>query len=155
MSIHQFATFLVNGNLCGTNILQIREVIKGPEYSPVPQAPDIVEGLMNLRGQIVTVINVAKSLGLRQHGSCETCIILKTDDELVKHFSEDALIEKTGSDVLGLLVDEMGEVVDIDDAIIDSSPANTPAADSEYIKGVVKLEDELMTILSLKRVLAI
>lgn len=155
MSTSQYATFYVNDALCGTNILQIREVIKDPVYSPVPQAPFMVEGLMNLRGQIVTVINMAKSLGLAIQTTSlyTTCIILKTDEELAKQDFGKSPSERIGPDGVGLLVSDMGEVIDIDEDDIDAPPANTPSPDKEYILGVAKLKDELMTIVSLKKIL--
>jgi len=155
MSSRLFATFYVNDALCGTDILQIREVIERPEYSNVPQAPAIVEGLMNLRGQIVTVIDVARSLGVSstEGKRPSTCIILKTDGELEGLDSGGDTLEHIGTEIVGLLVDKMGEVVEIEDESIDASPANTSQKDLEFIKGIAKLDKELMTILSLKRVL--
>ena len=155
MTVRQFATFCVNDALYGTDILQIREVIERPDYSPVPQAPPIVEGLMNLRGQIITVIDLARSLGVSAAGreKPRTCVILKTDGELEGQRTQDTALERIGPENVGLLVDGMGEVVEIDDGEIDASPANTSPADLEFIKGVAKLDKELLTILSLRRVL--
>jgi purine-binding chemotaxis protein CheW len=155
MSARLFASFYVNDALCGTDILQIREVLERPEYSRVPQAPAIVEGLMNLRGQIVTVIDVARSLGVASTSPerARTCIILKTDGEMEGLRREGPPLERVGAETVGLLVDSMGEVLEIDDESIDVSPANTSQTDLEFIKGVAKLDKELMTILSLERVL--
>ncbi len=156
MSTLQFATFFINETLCGMNILQIREVISQPGYSPVPQAPSIVIGLMNLRGQILTVIDTRRSLGIAggYDPESETCIVLKTDAELESHRLSGEWIERLGNDAVGLIVDRMSEVVEIDERDIDASPANLLRHNAEFIRGVVKLDQGLVTILRLERVLA-
>jgi purine-binding chemotaxis protein CheW len=154
MSTAQFATFYVDDAPFGVDILQIREVIRGVACTPVPQARDEVHGLMNLRGQIVTVVDLGRRLGLggdaRSRG---TCIILKTDDELQAFRDRDSTIEPVGSDAVGLLVDRMGEVVTVPAEDIDQAPANTPEADQTFLRGVVKLDGELLTLLRLRAVL--
>ncbi len=142
----------------GTNILQIREVIANPVYSPVPQAPANIDGLMNLRGQVVSVINVAEAIGLKNYQKHAEgfCLILKTDAEIDTHFKGEQLwIEKTGPDVVGLLVEEMGEVRELNTGDIDTAPANSDWRESAMIKGVAGLEQEIMMILSLEQVTAV
>lgn len=154
MSTLQFASFYLDDALYGIGILQIREVIKQIASSPVPQAPDVVDGLMNLRGQIVTLIDLSRSLGLTDAGGeRETCIILKTDQELLNMALPSAQFDQVGSDAVGLLVDRMGEVVDVDEGDIAPAPANASQVDAGFLRGVVQLDDELMSILSLSRVL--
>lgn len=149
-----FASFFIGHDLFGTNILQIREVIENPPYSPVPHSPDIVLGLMNLRGQIVTLIDTATSLGVETDPANppRTCIILKTDEELSR-VERSSFIEAVGGDAVGLLVDRMGEVVEVPNQNIDRSPANASAGQSAFILGVAKLDQQLMTLLCLQRVL--
>lgn len=149
----QFASFYLGDDLYGINILQIREVIQNPEYSPVPQAPAIVEGLMNLRGQIVTVIDTSRSLGFPEAEDRSTCIILKTDEELGAKRLAGSWVVSVGQDTVGLLVERMGEVVDLSEEEIDASPANASEQASSYILGIAKLEGELMTLLDLSHVL--
>ncbi len=150
-----FASFWIGDDLFGTNILQIREVIQSPDYSPVPHAPDMVLGLMNLRGQIVTLIDTASSLGLSTTPAAppRTCIILKTDQEL-ERVERGPFMEQVGEDAVGLLVDRMGEVVEVSHQHIDRSPANTSDGQSVFILGVAKLDKKLMTLLRLQRILA-
>ncbi len=150
----QFASFVVDDVLYGVNILQVGEVLKGIGYSPVPGAHQNVLGLMNLRGQIVTIVDLAKSLGISSpQDEKNTCIIMKTDAQLDSLSLGSKNIERTGQDAVGLLVNRMAEVVDVDPKEIAAYPANTSQTDASFVKGVIKLEHELLTILSLERVL--
>ena len=160
MTALQLATFYLDEVLWAVNVLQIREVIRNPQFSPLPQAPPSVCGLMNLRGQIVSVIDLGTSLGHTQAlddsvstGPANTCVILKTDAELPQAHLESQRLEQAGPDPVGLLVQAMGEVVEIDEEEIDAAPPNATEEESRFIKGVAKLEGDLLLLLSLGCVL--
>ncbi|MBU1430455.1 chemotaxis protein CheW [Myxococcota bacterium] len=148
----QFATFKLDETLWGIDILQIREIIIQLESYPVPQAPPHVHGLMNLRGQIVTIIDLRQRLRYNAEAEAKAgcCVILKTDGELVKG----ALgLERIGADAVGLLFSEIGEVLAIEEEQIEPAPAHATAVGGEFIQGVVALDETLMLIMKLAPVL--
>lgn len=148
----QFATFKLDETLWGIDILQIREIIIQIESFPVPQSPDYVHGLMNLRGQIVTIINLRQRLNYNTERGGEEgcCVILKTNDELAKSVYP---LEKIGADAVGLLFSEIGEVLTIDEERVEPVPAHAAVVDGQFIQGVVPLDDDLMLVMKLTPVL--
>ena len=131
MSTKQFVTFRIDRHLLGLDVLGVREINRVVDMTPVPRAPDHVRGLVNLRGQILTVFDLGARLGLgaRRIGRSTHNVILK-------------------SDAVGLLVDAIGEVIQADIEDIEAPPANVGGIEGEFIDGVVKLEKELLVILS-------
>ncbi len=132
----QFVTFRVNGFLLGIDILMIREINQILDITDVPHAPPHVLGLVNLRGQTITVFDLGVRLGLGSR--------ILTDDSHNVIFKYDAV---------GLLVDNIGDVARVDEEEIEPPPANTGGIGTEYIEGVVKLENELLLVLSTKKIL--
>jgi purine-binding chemotaxis protein CheW len=155
MSVLQMATFSVNDNLYGVDILRVREVLKKVSCSPVPGAHPAIVGLTNLRGQVVTVIDLGRRLepGEPPGGSRDTCVIIKTDDELTRQGLLEAVGDRVGSDAVGILVDEMGEVVTVEEEQLEDPPAHVSEDERNLVKSVVQLDETLMTRLSLERVL--
>jgi purine-binding chemotaxis protein CheW len=157
MGISTFATFFLNEQLFGLDILLIREINKHLDISPVPHAPDYISGLINLRGQIVTLIDLKHRLGL---GPCEINedthnIIIKTEAELQELSKREQIADQVAIlDKVGLLVGKIGDVVSVSREEIEDPPANLGKLDGKYISGVVKLEKELMAILSPAQILS-
>jgi purine-binding chemotaxis protein CheW len=136
----ELATFYVGDALCGMGILQIQEINKTMMMTKVPQAPEYVLGILNLRGQIVTIIDLGKKLGLG-----ETDISLDP---------RNIIVNSAGSCV-GLLVKKIGDVVEINAAKIERSPANMGGIQGEYFTGVYKTDKNLIGILEINKVLNI
>ncbi|MBF0101823.1 MAG: chemotaxis protein CheW [Desulfobacterales bacterium] len=138
MSTVQFVSFVIDSNLCGINILNVREINSVLDITPVQHAPDYVRGLINLRGQTVTVCDLGVRLGLepRTITSETKNIILKEED-------------------VALLVDSIGDVVEVEEDEIRPSPANFGDIEREFMDGIVRLESQLLIILSAKRLIAI
>jgi len=134
--------------------LQVREILQRFDIAVVPQAPPVVRGLMNLRGQIVTALDLATCLGLPTMASNGTCIVLKTDTELARVKWANRELEATGPDPVGLVVERMGDVIEVDASAIDVTPANTNPALRPFVRGVVRLEGELLLLLKLAPVLS-
>ncbi|MCA9548637.1 MAG: purine-binding chemotaxis protein CheW [Myxococcales bacterium] len=155
MSVLQMATFSVNDNLYGVDILRVREVLKRVSCSPVPGAHPAIVGLTNLRGQVVTVIDLGRRLDPHEapNSTRDTCVIIKTDEELTRQGLLDVVGDRVGSDAVGILVDEMGEVVTVEDEQLEDPPAHVSEIERTLVKSVVQLEGNLMTRLSLERVL--
>jgi purine-binding chemotaxis protein CheW len=135
----ELATFYVGDALCGMDILKVQEINKLMEMTKVPQAPAYVMGILNLRGQIVTVIDLSKKLGLGAVEVNDTSrnIIVNSDNEYI-----------------GLLVSRISDVVEADWQRVEPPPANIGGVQGVFFKGVFKMEDRLIGILDADRVLA-
>lgn len=152
----QLVTFLLGSGLFGIDVLLIREINRGMDIAKVCPSPDYVEGLMNLRGQIVTIINPSQRLGIKSENVEEhSCIILKTKHELERHISEGLVDGDVSKEVVGLRVDTIAEMVMVNDDEMEQPPANVGGIEAAYIKGIVKLENNLLLALNLSKVLQI
>ncbi len=134
----QLACFVIDDLLCGIDIKWVQEINRNLELTQVPLAPDYVVGIMNLRGRIVTVINLGKKLGLSPctMGSKSRVIIVDREDEYI-----------------GLLVDGIKDVVTIDASRITPPPANIAIDKGTFFSGAYKSQDSLISILDVEMVL--
>jgi purine-binding chemotaxis protein CheW len=132
----QFSTFFVADLFFGVDVLNVQEVLRFQQMTPVPQAPDVIEGLINLRGQIVTAIDMRKQLGLPK----------RADDK-----SPMNIVVRTSDGAVCLLVDEIGDVLDMDAGAWERPPENLAAAAKELIRGVYKLNGRLLLVLDAER----
>lgn len=139
-NVIELATFYVGDALCGMDILNVQEINKLMEMTKVPQAPDYVTGILNLRGQIVTIIDLGQKLGL---GMAE-----------ISSESRNIIINAPGEHV-GLLVTRISDVVMADPDKIEPPPANMKGIQGDFFTGVYKTENKLIGILDVKEVLRI
>jgi purine-binding chemotaxis protein CheW len=132
----QFSTFFVADLFFGVDVLNVQEVLRFQQMTPVPQAPEVIEGLINLRGQIVTAIDMRRRLRLPPRGGDKSPmnIVVRTTDGAVS-----------------LLVDEIGDVLDMDPATYERPPENLDPAARELIRGVYKLKGRLLLVLDAER----
>lgn len=153
----QFTTFYLGRGLFGIDVLQVREINKNIEITPVDPSPDFVMGLMNLRGQIISVIDLGIKLGLeKQQASDHTCcVVLKTNSELERVIHEGLLSEGTTDDFVGLMVDKIGDMILVEENDIEPPPANINGVDSVYLNGVIKLDTSLIVTLKLGKILTL
>ncbi len=151
--MEQFATFYLNDTLLGLPILTVREITPHIEMTEVPLAPDFIRGLVNLRGQVVTIMDLGAKLGLGMRRISENTrlIIIKTNSELSDPALELGI--KTSDDPVGLLIDRIGDVVSAEEEEIEPPPANMDVGDLKYIRGVVKTREALLTVLNLHQLL--
>lgn len=135
-STKQFCTFFVNGLFFGVEVLKVQEVIRYQEMTPVPLAPTMIEGLINLRGQIVTAIDLRRrlELALRDPGQLPMNVVVRSEDGAVS-----------------LLVDEIGDVVEIQDDIYERPPETLKGVARELVQGVYKLKERLLLILDTEK----
>ena len=128
----QFATFFVADLFFGVDVLHVQEVLRFQAMTPVPKAQRAVEGLINLRGQIVTAIDMRRRLGMppRAGNKSPMNIVIRTSDGAVS-----------------LLVDEIGDVLEMDAGTYEQTPENLDPAARELIHGVYKLKDKLLLVL--------
>lgn len=117
----------------GVDVLSVQEVIKCPSLTPVPLAPDSIEGLLNLRGQILTAIDLRRQFGLAGGDSSRAGKML--------------IIVRTGKVEAALLVDSVGEVIDVTEETFEEVASNIPATVRPYLVGVHKLEKRLLHVL--------
>ncbi len=132
MASRQFATFEVDGQLFGVEVNTVKEVLSYDEYTPVPLAPPAVGGLFNLRGQVIAAIDLRVQLGLpRQEMRGPVMnVILRGDGEPVS-----------------LLVDRIGEVVDLADDEFEPPPDTLTGPARDLVVGTYKLAGRLMLVL--------
>ena len=153
--MRQLTPFYLGENLLGINVLTIREINRHIEITPVDRAPDYVAGLMNLRGQIVTVLDLGVRLGIGARPITEhsCCIVLKTNDEIKRMTDIGLVIEETCPDIVGLLVDSVEDIISVEDSQIEPSPANVGEVDGKFITGVAKQDGNLVVVLNLSMVI--
>lgn len=137
--IVELATFYVGDALCGMDILKVQEINKLMQMTKVPQAPDYVVGILNLRGQIVTIIDLGLKLGL---GSTD----LSADPRNI--------IVNTAGGAVGLLVRKISDVVSANMERREPAPANMRGIQGEYFTGVYKTDNNLIGILNVDKVLS-
>lgn len=142
----QYITFYVNDRMFGVDIRLVREVCSDPEITPVARAPEFVRGLLNLRGQLVTVIDMNTRLGTgrRDGGQGTSCIVLKTTEELRQISQNESIGDTTAEDRVGLLVDGVGDAVTADESQIEGAPAHAGDEEGKFLSSVVKLDDGLL-----------
>lgn len=136
--VSQWVIFRLADESYGVNVVQVREVLRIAEIAPVPGAPDYVMGIINLRGNVVTVIDARKRFNLP----------VKALDEA----SRIMIIEADGQ-IIGLLVDSVAEVVRLRAAEIESVPNVGNGDSANYIQGVMNRADELLILLDLNKFL--
>ena len=149
----QFMTFILGGGTYGINILGIREINYNQSATPAPLAKTHIVGLLNLRGQIVTVFDTGIPLGYKDRRSCEqsSLLIMKTNSELSPVARRDGV--ETHVDQVGLMVDQIGDVISCDEAEIEPVPAHADVNVAKYLEGVVKQGDALVGIINVPELL--
>ena len=132
----QFATFTLNSLFLGVDVLKVQEVIRYQTMTRVPTAPAMVEGLINLRGQIITAIDLRLRLDLpaRPEDQLPMNVVVRTDDG-----------------ALSLLVDEIGDVVEIADESFERIPETVTGVVRDLVTGVYKLDGRLLLILDTEK----
>ena len=134
----QYATVHVDTLFLGIEVAKVQEVMRDQQMTDVPLAPPAIKGLINLRGQIVIAVDTRHSLGLAalETGESAHNIIIRSDDGGVS-----------------LLVDEIGDVLDVPIEAFAPVPENMPAERRELIEGVYNLNERLLLILDTKKLL--
>jgi len=128
----QFCTFYLDGYLFGIELLQVQEVIQRLEFTEVPLSPFAVRGLMNLRGQIVMGVDLRRQLDLPER---------RPDEPMMN------VVIRSKDDAISLLVDEIGDVVEVGDESFEPPPETLRGRVRSVILGVHKLEKQLMHVL--------
>jgi len=135
----QWVTFRLDNETYGVNVMLVQEVLRVSEIAPVPGAPDYVLGIINLRGNVVTVIDTRKRFGLAPRDMDDSTRIVIIE------------IEKQ---VIGILVDSVAEVVDLRMSEIETAPNVGNDESSKFIQGVATRDDELLILVDLNKLLS-
>src|SRR5215471_9728549 len=136
----QYCTFFVAGHYFGLDVLKVQEIIRYQEMTRVPLAPPVVQGLINLRGQIVTAIDLRRRLGLKD----------RPEDELPVN-----VIVQTDDGAVSLLVDEIGDVLEVEEKLFEPPPDTLTGNARELIRGAYKLNGRLMLLLDIDKALQV
>jgi len=134
----QWVTFRLAGETYGINVMQVQEVLRHSDIAPVPGAPPYVLGIINLRGNVVTVIDTRHRFGL-------------TSGELTE--STRIVIIETDSHVIGILVDSVAEVVYLRQSEIENAPNVGNDESAKFIQGVCHKNEELLILIELEKLL--
>lgn len=138
--ILQFVGFSIGMEKFGVDILTVQEIIRSTKVTPVPNSPSFVEGVINLRGDIIPVIDLRKRLNLYDR-----------DNAVDKNW---ILILRIGNRIAGFIVDNVTEVLKVPEDAIDPPPAIVIAGlENQYIKGVCEIDGALLVILDFESVL--
>jgi len=153
----QYSTFRLGDRLFGLDLMMIREINRILEITPVPHAREHLRGLINLRGQIVTILDLGVRLGLPRQDVGEEShnVILKTSAELaaIRQEPGHGAPLATSADLVGFLVDAIGDVVEADAATIEPPSANVSAAEGRFLAGVIKTDAGLLVLLDVREIL--
>jgi purine-binding chemotaxis protein CheW len=136
--IVQWVTFRLADETYGINVMQVQEVLRVSEIAPVPGAPHYVLGIINLRGNVVTVIDTRIRLGLATSEMTDSTRIV---------------IIETERHVVGILVDCVSEVVDVATSEVESAPNVGSDESANYIQGVTSRDNELLILVDLNKLL--
>lgn len=136
--ILQLVTFKIGDEEFAVDILQVQEIIKMPEYTRVPNSPRAVVGVINLRGKVIPVLDFRLQLGLEQREA----------DRMTR-----IAVVEIKSRVIGFIVDQVSEVIRVNKSITETPPAMVRGISSEYITSIGKLDERLLIMLDLERIL--
>ncbi|MEM7681845.1 MAG: chemotaxis protein CheW [Planctomycetota bacterium] len=136
----QLVSFVVGTEEYAIPILSVQEINRMMQITRVPQSPAFVEGVINLRGKIIPVVDLRKRFGMpaKEATGDERIVVVEVSAE-------------SGTRVLGFTVDRVNEVLRVPSDIVDPTPAMATGADSDYVQGVGKLDDRLLILLNLEK----
>jgi len=144
-NVQQFLTFVLSDEIYGIGILRIREIIEYANLTVVPLMPDFISGVINLRGNVVPVVNLArrfeqKSKDIGKRTSIVIIDIKGSDGESIE---------------IGIIVDIVNEVIELADSEIAAPPTFGTRIRADFIQGMGKIDDKLMVLLDVNHVLSI
>ncbi|KAF0193070.1 MAG: purine-binding chemotaxis protein CheW [Gammaproteobacteria bacterium] len=130
-TVTQWVTFRLAGETYGIEVMSVQEVLRVPEITPVPGVPDHVLGIINLRGKVVTVLDMRQRFGLPSTGLDDASRII---------------VIEIADDVVGVLVDRVAEVVYLNEAEVESAPDVGNRKSSRFIRGVHVSDDQMLIL---------
>jgi purine-binding chemotaxis protein CheW len=134
----RMVTFTLDGHLYGVEVVAVQEVLRGQTCTRIPLAPHTVAGLINLRGQVLSAVDLRALLDLPPQEASEPMLV----------------VVRVGGEPIALLVDTIGSGVDVDDAQFEPPPDTLSGPSRELLLGAYKLEDQLLLALDVNRAVA-
>ncbi len=136
----QLVIFKIGNEEFGVPINQVREIVRLIQITPIPRAPSFIEGVVNLRGQVLAVIDLAKKLNLKSNPRSEKTRII---------------VVEVDNNTVGMIVDEVTEVLKLPSENVKETPeVIATQIKQEYLKGIGKLDDRLLILIDLAKVLS-
>ncbi|MEY4616572.1 MAG: hypothetical protein RJB66_1532 [Pseudomonadota bacterium] len=140
MNSRQFCTFLVADRLYGIDVMNVQEITKMMAATKVPLAPNFVHGLINLRGQIATAVGLRELFDLNE----------------VKNNTESMNVVCKGEGLLlSLIVDQIGDVIEVEDAAFEATPETINPGVGRFMQGVYKISGNLLSIIDVKKIIEV
>jgi purine-binding chemotaxis protein CheW len=135
----RLVTFTLDGHLYGVDVNAVQEVLRGQPQTRIPLAPESVSGLINLRGQVMSAVELRARLGLADRSADQEPMLV---------------VVRIAGETIALLVDTIGAVMDVDDAQFELPPDTLSGPAREFLHGAYKLDDQLLLSLDVDRAVA-
>lgn len=135
----QIVVFSLGSETYGVDIASVREIIPVQKIVSVPRAPDFVEGIINLRGRVIPVLDLRKHFGFEQ----------KKGDP-----SQRIVLVEAGQESIGVIVDAVSSVLRISDESVEPAASVIVGAEIEYIQGIAKVDEELVVLIDLTKIIS-
>jgi purine-binding chemotaxis protein CheW len=136
--IRQYVGFMLGNEKFAISIMDVEEIIRLTEITPVPKAPDFIEGIINLRGRVIPVADLKKRINLGEADYDENktrIVVVMLNDKR-----------------MGLIIDSVDEIIRIESSDVEQAPALTVNMDASYIEGVAKTEKGMIIILNIHKI---
>ena len=133
-------TFKISNELYGIDIMDVQEIIRIAEITPIPNSPSFVDGIITLRGEIIPIVDLCKRFNLER-------LTFNEDEELMRGI----IVINVDDMIIGIIIDQVNRVLGINSSQIQPPPQMISGIGSEYIHGVVKLEEVLLIMLNIKK----
>ncbi len=140
MQYMSLVSFKISSEFYAIDIMEVNEIIRHTDITPIPNAPDFVEGVITLRGEIIPIVDLGKRFHFER-------VSLSEDEELLKGI----IIITVEGMTIGVIIDQVNRVVQINKSQIQPPPQMISGVGAEYIQGVVKMEENLLVILDIKK----
>jgi purine-binding chemotaxis protein CheW len=138
-----YLTFVLGSETYGIEILKVQEIIGMMRVTAVPKTPEFVRGVINLRGRVIPVVDLRRKFGMESKGDTDrTCVIVLQVARVEGHVT------------MGIIVDEVAEVVDVAGEQIEPPPTLGAGVRTEFVLGMGKIEDAVVILLDVNRVLS-
>ena len=135
----QFLTFTLNSEEYGIEILKVREIIGVMDITTVPQTPEFMKGVINLRGTVIQVVDLRLKFSMQEEEHTqETCVI----------------VVETNSSQVGIMVDSVSEVLNIQNGEIEETPSFGQGIDTDFIMGLGKVKERIIILLNIEQILS-
>jgi len=154
----QFVSFYSEGRMYGLDIRIVKEINPNVNITPVPRSDNYIRGLVNIRGQVILVLDIAMMFGRGQRPFTEDShiVIMKTAPEIrkVRNMETDFIINAFGDKPVAFLVDKIGDVISVYEDQVEPAPPHLDELKAKYVFGVVRMEDQLLMIINAAQMLS-